>query len=265
MYSKWQLAVKFLRYFLNSSNGKGHGIHSPFIYQFISKVLNDSKDYPGYERVEWLRQQLLQDNSVLSIQDHGAGSSGKTEDQRIVASIARHAAKPKKYGQLLFRMVRQYQPATILELGTSLGITTSYLSIASPASAIITIEGSATVAGRARLNFEKLGLKNIEVIEGNFDDMLPEMLHHLPAVDLVFIDGNHRQEPTEHYFSQLLSKINNDSIIIFDDIHWSRGMEQAWKNIIRNPVVRCSIDLFFMGIVFFREEFREKQDFRIRF
>ncbi|MEQ1677662.1 MAG: class I SAM-dependent methyltransferase, partial [Chitinophagaceae bacterium] len=207
-----------------------------------------------------------------TIEDLGAGSSiSKTNlpagqaGQRTIASIAKNAAKPKKFGQLLFRMVKQYQPQTILELGTSLGITTSYLSLAKPDAQLITMEGASEVAATASKNFYNLKLQNCTITEGNFDQKLSSVISHLSSIDLSFIDGNHRQAPTERYFLELLPKMHNDSILIFDDIHWSREMEQAWETIKNHPSVRCTVDLFFIGIVFFRQEFREKQDFSIRF
>src|SRR6185436_11236417 len=111
-------------------------------------------------------------------------------------------------------------------------------------------------------NFNRLNFRNIAIIEGNFDQTLASVLKQLPQVDLVFVDGNHRREPTERYFTQLLPAVHNDSILIFDDIHWSREMEQAWETVINTSIVRCSIDLFFAGILFFRHEFKEKQHFR---
>jgi predicted O-methyltransferase YrrM len=199
------------------------------------------------------------------MEDMGAGSVVAMTNKRTISSIAKTAAKPKKFGQLLYRLVKYYQPETIIELGTSLGITTSYLSLAAPGAKLVTMEGSNAVAAVARQNFNALGLKNISVTEGNFDDTLLPALSNLSSVDLCFIDGNHRQEPTERYFRQLLPKLTNDSILVFDDIHWSHEMEQAWKTISQHEAVRCSIDLFFIGIVFFRQEFKEKQHFVIRF
>ncbi len=265
MFSHWQLAKKYFRYYLTSSNGKGHGTHSPFIFHFITNVLNDKKKYSEYETVETLRKEMLQDETVLNIRDFGAGSSIAKTNQRTIASITKNAAKPKKFGQLLFRMVKAYQPETILELGTSLGITTSYLSLAKPDARLITMEGANEVANAARKNFENLKLQNYSLIEGNFDDTLTTVIGELSSVNFAFIDGNHRQQPTENYFHQLLSKINDDSILIFDDIHWSKEMEAAWDTIKNHPSVRCTVDLFFIGIVFFRPEFHEKQHFTIRF
>lgn len=265
MYSWWQLAVKYLNYYLIASNGKGHGTHSPFIFNFITNVLNDKKQYPEYDKVENLRKQLLDNETVLSVKDFGAGSSISTTNQRTIASIAKYAAKSKKLAQLLFRMVKAYQPETILELGTSLGLTTSYLSFAKPTANLITMEGAKEIADVAKNNFESLGLNNITLTEGNFDLTLSNVVGGLSSIDFAFIDGNHRQQPTERYFLELLSKAANNSIFIFDDIHWSIEMDAAWKTIKNHPSVRCTVDLFFIGIVFFRPEFFEKQHFTVRF
>ena len=265
MYSRFQLGLKFLRYYLAASNGKGHGMHSPFVFEFITKVLNDKTVFPEYEKVESLRNRLLNDHTVLEVKDFGAGSVTGKKNQRSILSIAKNAAKPKKFGQLLFRMIKHYRPATILELGTSLGITTSYLSLAKPDARLITMEGSEEIAEVAIRNFRNLEIRNLEITEGNFDNTLSPVVRGLSTVDFAFIDGNHRQEPTERYFKELLAKTNNASILVFDDIHWSSEMEAAWNTIKNNAAVTCSIDLFFIGIVFFRKEFKAKQHFAIRF
>lgn len=265
MYSRFQLAKKFLAYYLGASNGKGHGMHSPFIFHFITKVLNNTMQYAACDRVEELRHELLADKTMLTVEDFGAGSSLTKTNLRSVASIAKNAAKPKKFGQLLFRMVHAYKPSTILELGTSLGITTSYLSAGNPAANIITLEGAGEIAAVARKNFKKYGIEKARIVPGNFDSTLAAVLSELPGVDFVFVDGNHRKEPTIRYFLALLPRMNNDSILVFDDIHWSLEMEQAWDTIKAHPSVRCTVDLFFIGIVFFRGEFKEKRDFSIRF
>lgn len=265
MYSSFQLAVKYINYYLTASNSKGHGMHSPFVFEFITKVLNDKKVYPEYGTIEKLRNDLLKDQTVLVIEDFGAGSAANKSNQRTIASIAKNAAKPSKFSQLLFRMAKYYQPGTILEIGTSLGITTSYLALAKADAQLVTMEGAAAIAEKAQQNFRTLKLQNISLVKGNFDDTLPGVISKSAAIDFAFIDGNHRREPTERYFNQLLPVIHNDSMLIFDDIHWSLEMEQAWKIIKQHPSVRCSIDLFFIGIVLFRQEFKEKQHFKIRF
>lgn len=265
VYSPLQAAAKYFRYYVHAANSKGHGTHSPFMFEFITKVLNDFTEYEAYKIVEPLRKQLLKNDTQLTIEDFGAGSAITASNKRTVASIARNAAKSKKFAQLLFRIVKFYEAKNILELGTSLGLTTSYLSLANPDAKIITLEGAHAVADVAQLNFNQLNLQNIEIIRGNFDNTLETALQKMPSIDFVFIDGNHRKEPTERYFEQLLPHIHNETILVFDDIHWSAEMEAAWKNIVAHEAVSCDIDLFYIGIVSFRKEFKEKQGFAVRF
>jgi len=265
MFSSWQLIKKYADYYLTASNGKGHGIHSPFVYDFVRQVLNDQRTFYAYGQVEALRRSLLNNETMIEVEDFGAGSAISKTNQRSVASIARHAAKSKKWAQLLFRIVNYYQPQTILELGTSLGISTAYMAMANPQARMITAEGSAAIAGQANKNFQSLQLSSIQQVTGNFDDTLPGILKTLPKLDLAFIDGNHRYEPTVRYFNQLLPSLHANSILIFDDIHWSADMERAWNVIKENNTVQVSIDLFFIGLVFFSDQFKVKQHFTIRF
>jgi predicted O-methyltransferase YrrM len=195
----------------------------------------------------------------------GAGSRLSATKQRTVKQVAETAVKSPRFGQLLYRLAKNYQPQNIIELGTSLGVTTSYFATANPSATVYTIEGSNAIRQVALENFEQLQLQNIRSFEGNFDQVLPDLLQQLSFIDLAYIDGNHRFEPTVNYFHQLMPKIHNYSILVFDDIHWSAEMEQAWATIQQHPSVRCTVDLFFMGFVFFRDEFRIKQDFTVRF
>ncbi len=265
MYGKLQLAFKYLQYWLTSSNGRGHGIHSPFVFHFTKDVLNDNRSFYCFETIEALREELRQNQTMLTIEDFGAGSNFTKFKQRSVSSIAASALKTKKFSQLLFRMVNYYQPKTILELGTSLGITTSYLACAKSDANVITMEGSHAIASVAKQNFEQLGIQNIQLIEGNFDVTLPPITSGLSSLDFAFVDGNHRKEPTLAYFQQLLQKQNEHSIFVFDDIHWSEGMEEAWNEIKSHAAVTVTIDLFFIGLIFFRKENKAKQHFVIRF
>ncbi|MDE1192800.1 MAG: class I SAM-dependent methyltransferase [Arachidicoccus sp.] len=269
MFSKTQLAKKYIRYYFNSSNGKGHGIHSPFVFDFITKILNDKNKYACYDKIESLRNKLLSDETILEIEDFGAGSRVNATNKRKVSAVAKSALKQKKFGRLLFRLVQYYQPKNILELGACFGITTSYLSFGNQTAQVFTMEGAKQITKVAKTNFEKLGLNNIKLIEGNFDNTLPSFIQQLKQqnlqLDFIFIDGNHRYEPTVRYFNDLLQVVNDNTILIFDDIHWSEEMERAWKEILLNERITLSIDLFFIGIVFFRKENKVKQDFIIRF
>ena len=240
-------------------------MHSPFVFDFILHVLNNGKGYAPPHEIEILRKQLLHDHTSVAINDLGAGSGKLNSASRTVASIAASALKPPRLAQLLFRLVRHYQPKTIIELGTSLGITTAYLASGNLNAEVITIEGSEAVAERAGSHLKALRLDGVKIITGNFDERLPQVLQSTPSVDLAYIDGNHRYEPTLRYFNQLLPHLDEHSILVFDDIHWSPQMESAWEAIQQHPSVVYTIDIFFLGFVFFRKDFKVKQHFTIRF
>jgi predicted O-methyltransferase YrrM len=265
MYSSFTLAKKYARYYLTAANGKGHGVHSPFVFSFIKFVLRDTRPYYCYGPIEQLRSDLLKDNSVIEVEDFGAGSTAIKSNRRVVKAIAKSSLKPKKFAQLLFRMINHYQPHTIVELGTSLGITTAYLASGNSNAPVYTCEGAKNIAAIAQQNFNHLGLNNTILLQGDFAKTLPVLLQSMEKVDFAFVDGNHRQEPTLAYFEQLLQKTHAASILVFDDIHWSAGMEAAWETIKQHPSVTLSIDLFFIGIVFFDTSFKAKQHFTIRF
>lgn len=265
MYSPLQLAFKYINYLLKASNGKGHGIHSPFVFEFVTKVKNGPKDQHIYITIESLRKKLLHNDSTITVEDFGAGSRIIGTKERVVKQIASTSLKPKKYSQLMHRMVQHYQPKTVLEIGTSLGITTSYLAKANNNSSVITMEGAKAIAAIAKQNFESLGVSNIQQVIGNFDDTLPSTLSSLQTIDFAFIDGNHRYEPTINYFQQILEKSNNNTIIILDDIYWSKEMEQAWNWVKEHEKVTLTIDLFAIGIVVLKKEILHKQHFRIRY
>jgi predicted O-methyltransferase YrrM len=240
-------------------------MHSPFVFNFILDVLNNRQQFIPPAAIEQLRNELKNQNQQLLIEDLGAGSRISNTKQRSIAQLAHSAVKPKKYSQLLYRLVKKYNPETIIELGTSLGITTSYFAAAAPTAQVITIEGSKLIQQVAQSNFIQLGFQNILSVQGNFDDVLPSVIQQLPTVNLAYIDGNHRYQPTIDYFTQFLGKRDNNTILIFDDIHWSAEMERAWAEIQQHPAVGCTIDIFFLGFVFFRHEFKEQQHFIIRF
>jgi predicted O-methyltransferase YrrM len=265
LYSTTTIAKKYLHYLLTSSNSKGHGMHSPFVFDFIKKVLNDKTVYADYKKIEEIRKQLLQNKNTIEVEDFGAGSGVIKTNTRRMDKIAASSLKPKKYAQLLYRIIKYSQPQQIIEIGTSFGVTTSYLASAHSTGNVITHEGAATIAAIANENFIALNLNKIKLKQGNFDTTLMGTIAELNCIDFAFIDGNHRKKPTSDYFELLLTKSNENSIFVFDDIHWSEDMERVWEEIKSHPTVTLSIDLFFIGIVFFKKDFKVKQHFNIRF
>jgi len=241
-----------------------HGIHSPFVYDFLEQVLYTDKITPELKALKQLKTQLQNDTREIQITDLGAGSTINTNTTRLVKDVAKNSSKHPKYGRLFYRMIQYFQPESVIELGTSLGLSTVYFSVANPSIPIHTLEGCTETQKLAIQNFEKLGLKNIHPILGDFKNTLPELLTKTQKVDLVFFDGNHQEQPTLDYFEECLQYVNDQSIFIFDDIHWSEGMTAAWNKIKGHPKTVVTLDLFFLGIVFFDSRLT-KQDFLIRF
>lgn len=264
MYSPFQLTKKYLKYYFTASNGKGHGVHSPFVFEFIKYVLNDKKEYSCYNPIERIRKRLLENSNIIEVEDFGAGSTVIKTKKRVVKNIAASSLKPKKFSRLLFRIVHYYKKVNVLELGTSLGTTTAYLASAEN-TVVTTMEGSKNIAQIAKDNFSQLGLNNIEIIEGDFNNTLPVFLSANKNIDFVFLDGNHRKVPTVEYFEEILACANKETMFVFDDIHWSKEMEEAWGIIKEHEQVTLTIDLFFIGIALLGKNFKEKQHFAIRF
>lgn len=241
-----------------------HGTHSPFVYHLVDDVIYDFEPKGFYKKIEQLRAELKEDRRVLKITDLGAGSMLNKSKMKKVSTLAKNTLKPPRIAKLIARLAEEFQPKTIVELGTSLGITTLYLANASPTSSVITVEGCPETANVAQQNFERLKLENVEVKVGNFDDIFPEIIRDASAVDFLFIDGNHRKSATLSYFYQSLPKVHEGSLLIFDDIYWSQGMKEAWEEIKAHPSVTVTVDLFYIGLVFFKKD-QAKEDFRIRF
>jgi predicted O-methyltransferase YrrM len=157
---------------------------------------------------------------------------------------------PEKYSLLYQRIVTHYNLLTILELGTSLGINTLYLS-SNPKSKVTTFEGSEEIAAIAEMTFQFYQAENINLVAGDLQYTLADTLQYIRKVDFCLIDANHTYEATTHYFKVLLQRLHDKSVVVIDDIHCNPGMEMAWNEIRQNKLVYTSIDLYKAGILFF--------------
>jgi predicted O-methyltransferase YrrM len=255
------MLFRFLRYLLRATNA--HGIHSPFVFDLYTKTIALRTSEPEFIEIEALRQRLLSDRRKIRIRDFGAGSKVNPNPERELRDIARNSEKPRRIARLLFRLVRRFQPQTLFDLGTSLGLTTLYFAKAAPQARILTFEGCPETAAVARSNFDELEAENLSIVIGNLDETLPAAVATTDRIDFAFFDANHRYEPTVRYFETCLQKAHDGSVFIFDDIHWSPEMEKAWSYLQAHPRVALTIDLFFIGLVFFRKS-APKQHFCLR-
>ncbi len=260
--SKIFASKEYIRYLIEAKSK--YYIHSPFVFSFVNEVLNDKREFYCYEEIEFYRKLLLANDSIIEVEDFGAGSQLEKKNKRSISFIAKTSAAPVKYSQLLFRIIQHYKCKNILELGTSLGVTALYLSAISNDEKVYSIEGSKVIAEEAQKNFNHLNRVNIRLIHGTFEEKLSSVLTEMKQVDFLYLDGNHRLKPTVNYFNTCLPFLNENSIVILDDIYWSEEMKQAWAQIKNHPSVTLSIDLFRMGILFFRKD-RHKEHFRLYF
>jgi predicted O-methyltransferase YrrM len=260
------LNFRFVKdYLLHRLKAKNrHGLHSPFVYKLVDSVIYDYADSKVYQEIESIRKKLLVDNRMITITDLGAGSLLNNNKQKRVGDIAANALKQPKLAQLLYRLAAHFKPRNMIELGTCLGITTLYLQKAAPDARVYTMEGCPQTAGVAKETFKQAGLNDVELITGNFDDNLPGVINNLDQLDFVFVDGNHQKDATLKYFEWCLPKVHEDTLLIFDDIYWSEGMKEAWAQIKAHPQVTVTVDLFWIGLVFFKSG-RVKEDFLIRY
>jgi predicted O-methyltransferase YrrM len=256
MMALWANVRAYLRYRRKAVTK--YSVHSPFVFDLVTRTLPaGSQDNTIFSAEKW-REECLSNQMSIDVKDFGTGKSGS----RTIASIAKRAAKTPKEGRLLYRIVKRFQPKTILELGTSLGISAHYLHAGARDAKLLTIEGCAETARIAGEGFKRHNI-TVQQRVGDFQSVLPGVLNELKTVDLVYIDGNHRKEATLDYFRQIRKYAHNETVFIFDDIHWSVEMEEAWAAICADPEVHVSIDVFHFGLVFFRKE-QVKEHFVLR-
>lgn len=250
----------YLRHLVWSTNTGGHGVHSPFLFDFIRNVVMEKHPFYCFETIEQQRTALLNDTTRIEVKDFGTGK----HIERSIAEIARKALKPSRQAQLLFRICARYHFKNIVELGTSLGVTTLYLSAVDSTLHCTSAEGCTKLSEIARRHLFVHGRSNTQVVTLNLDTGLQELLEKSGIQDFIFIDANHRYEAVTDYFGRCVNFIHNNSIIVIDDPYWSQDMTRAWNEIKLHPRVKASIDLYHMGIVFFNPEFANKQ-YRVRF
>lgn len=251
--------ISYIKFLTKASNQ--HGVHSPFVYSFVTKCLYSKTAYPAYDDLASYREELRASKTILEVTDLGEGSKVLNAKQRKVSEMVKVSSSSKKDVRLLYRIAKYFNFKTSLELGTSLGMGTYALALANPESQITSIEGCPNTSAFTQTQLKAKALQHVDLISGPFKTELP----HLKAsyYDFIYFDGHHNKTATLNYFETLVAKAHNDSVFIFDDIYWSKGMTEAWEYIKHHEAVTVTVDIFYMGIVFFRKE-QKKEHFKIR-
>lgn len=263
MFSRYNIK-SYLQWQRHARTKQGHRVHSPFLYSLITNSLHKKIKDDWIRGVERYRRDLLNDKTVVDVVDLGSGSQFDKKPMRRICDIARHSSTSSRDGRLLFNLASAMQCRNILELGTNLGIGTLYLANSASCERVVTIEGCPNLSEIARCGFDKMGMDRIKVVNADFSDALPQALSELPTLDFVFLDGNHRYQPTLDYFVQCLPYVNNDTVFVVDDIHKNAEMDKAWKELVGNQNVTLSLDFYTMGVLFFRRQL-SKQTICLRY
>ncbi|GJM32260.1 MAG: O-methyltransferase [Saprospiraceae bacterium] len=254
-------AIRWIKYYFGAKTC--YDVHSPYLSRFTEEVVEDQRWFYTFSIVEPLRQQMLHNRTRIKRLDHGAGSKVDSSAERTIRSIAQSSALSPAEGRLLFRIVNFLKPTTLLELGTSLGISTLYQAGAVPHARILTVEGCPATARVADANFRQMGAANITLQLSTFADSLPLALQKLGKLDFLYLDGDHRKTPSLEYIRQCLLFAHEQSVFVIADIHWSKEMEEAWAEMKTLPEVTLSIDLFSFGLLFFRKETLHQQHIKL--
>lgn len=274
----------WLRHQLTAGNTGGHGIHSPYLFEWVRLVMRGDDSYYVWSAIEDRRQAMLLDDRPLEYVDYGSGKrrvGDESKDKRIVKDIAKGSLSKPKYAQMLARLVNWLgsplyssplrggigdevsagrKGLTIVELGTSLGMTTAYMAAMDSRNRVITYEGCPAVAEIAKANWNALGIKNIDCRVGEID--VAALAKDLECVDVAYVDANHTYASTCAYFNMLVEKVHEKSVIIVDDIHYSQEMDRAWREICADDRVTSTMDLYQMGLVFFDKHYW-KQNYKL--
>ena len=259
----------YLKHRMTARHTGGHGVHSPYLFEWVRMVMSDENSYYAWEAIEKRRERMLADERIVEFVDYGSGGEGNhfaedrgaVEDRRV-KDIAKGSLAKKKYAQLLARLVNWLgngrldmgdRRLVIVELGTSLGITTAYMAMMDSRNKVVTYEGCPAVADIAKENWKALGIKNIDCRVGEIK--MEDLDRDIQTWDLAFVDANHTYASTRAYFNVLAEKAHAKSVMIVDDIHYNTEMEMAWRAICADERVMSTMDLYQMGLVFFDQNY----------
>ncbi|MBK9109149.1 MAG: class I SAM-dependent methyltransferase [Saprospiraceae bacterium] len=220
-------------------------IHSPFIHHFLNAVFDADRIYYDFRTIEQYWRQIMDDAHEIPSSEFG--SLHQQSLKQVKTFAAKAISQPSHY-EILYRLVYYLKPQKSLELGSCLGMSSLAMALGNREQLLTTVEGNTFLAEYCKQTFDKYQINNIHVINLLFSEFLKD--HQLESYNLVFLDGDHHYEATLKYSKRILASLSANSVFVLDDIHWSKGMNRAWKEIIHWPEVQCSLETQRLGFLF---------------
>jgi len=251
---------KYFQFLLKATNH--HGVHSPFVYLLVTKCFYKRSSSIVWKSFLKIRKSIAKDHRKIEVSDFNLASSNSKNNPSAISEIGKTEGISNKKAKLLIKIVRYLKPKDILEIGTSVGLGTVAIKLANTNSSITTAEGCHEKIKIAEALFVKNKLNAIQMVHGDFSETLSSIVQN-KQFDFIYFDGKPTREATLTYFEISLQTIHNDSFFIFNSISLNTEMQAAWSQIKKHPKVSVTIDLYYLGIVFFRKE-QAKEDFKIR-
>jgi len=122
--------IHYIKFLFKSTNQ--HGVHSPFVYNLVTKCFYDKTTFDAYNNILNYKKALLKNHTKIQVTDLGAGSQTMKHQVRRISEMAKNAGATNKSAKLLYRLSNYFKFETILELGTSLGVSAYALSLGNP-------------------------------------------------------------------------------------------------------------------------------------
>ena len=222
MISSW------LKYLLQRKSK--YNIHSPFVFDFVTKVLNDHGSNRDYD-------------TIMRI--------GRLLDKKKHISFAK-----RKRSRLLYRVIQHYEPDSVVSFGSITALNATALALGNLQTKVYLEQSEDFLE-----TLNAMGVINVRLIQpAEFDS---EHFRRLNT-GFVFFGRDSFEDDTWDYLTDCLNYKTADSVFIFEGIHHNRDIEDAWEEIKADEDVSVTFDLYSIGMVFFREGI-EKQDFVLKY
>ena len=227
---------------------KGFGVHSPFVYDLITNVIEETCEFYAYRDISLVRLQLLQNEQFIQY--------GKKQ-LTVKKALKRYGISTKE-GKFLFRLANHYKPHTMLSVGSSMGLAPLYLARYDSTVQCITLECVQDIAEIATQVLSKEKNPALSIKTGTYRALLPESIVQLQQIDCVYVDKNVGVNDWDTIFEQCEPFIHNATFFVLAGIRSSTEKQSYWTQFRQHPSITVAIDLYDLGLLFFQSKLHKQ-------